>query len=253
VRSTPASRPRKGSNRSSIRCRRSAKPARPSSIQSLLRLSYSRAGYHPDDPRWAAAARFDGREPPRALTSAACLARSADRARLRFSPIRIQRSTARSPEKARLRCDQLAFSPPTSAALRYWDMARQRYCRQLTRYRNTLRVSADLVAEPAAHTRAESRGSRPSKPDTGERQTLAGAKWIRTVGTAAMNGVCAEDGLHLNVRELEKSAGPGGSPSPNLRLTCGNRDPQHSFRLTSRTRGVATQSVSSKGRQMWEI
>ena len=63
----------------------------------------SRAGYYPGDPRWAAAARSDGREAPRALTSAACLARSADRARLCLSPIRIQRSTARlSPEKARL-------------------------------------------------------------------------------------------------------------------------------------------------------
>src|SRR5882762_7138084 len=27
----------------------------------------------------------------------------------------------------------LAFSPPTSAALRYWNMARQRYCRRLAR------------------------------------------------------------------------------------------------------------------------
>jgi hypothetical protein len=35
-----------------------------------------------------------------------------------------------------------------------------------------LRVSADPVAKPAAHTRAESRGSRPSKADAGERQTL---------------------------------------------------------------------------------
>src|SRR6266853_967601 len=41
-------------------------------------------------------------------------------------------------------------------------MARQRYCRRLARYRNTLRVSADPVAKPAAHTRAESRGSRRS-------------------------------------------------------------------------------------------
>jgi hypothetical protein len=55
----------------------------------------SRAGYHPNDPRWAAAARFDGSKAPRALPSAACLARSADRARLRLSPIRIQRSTSR--------------------------------------------------------------------------------------------------------------------------------------------------------------
>jgi hypothetical protein len=26
----------------------------------------------------------------------------------------------------------------------------------------------------------------------------AGGEWIRTASTAAMNGVCAEDGLHLN-------------------------------------------------------
>ena len=66
----------------------------------------------------------------------------------------------------------MAFSPTTSAALRYWNMARQRYCRRLARYRNTLRVSADPVAKPAAHTRAESRGSRPSKADAGERRTV---------------------------------------------------------------------------------
>jgi predicted dithiol-disulfide oxidoreductase (DUF899 family) len=51
-------------------------------------------------------------------------------------------------------------------------MARQRYCRRLARYQNTVRVSADLVAKRAAHTRAESRGSRRSKGDAGERRTL---------------------------------------------------------------------------------
>src|SRR5690348_3935767 len=40
-----------------------------------------------------AAARFDGREAPRVLTSAACLARTEGHARLYLSPIRIQRST----------------------------------------------------------------------------------------------------------------------------------------------------------------
>src|ERR1700682_5418468 len=35
-----------------------------------------------------------------------------------------------------------------------------------------LRVSADRVAKPAAHTRAESRGSRPSNTDAAERLTL---------------------------------------------------------------------------------
>src|SRR5258708_35250634 len=51
-------------------------------------------------------------------------------------------------------------------------MARQRHCRRLARYRNTRSVSADPVAKPAAHTRAESRGSGPSKVDAAERQTL---------------------------------------------------------------------------------
>jgi hypothetical protein len=46
-------------------------------------------------------------------------------------------------------------------------MARQRYCRRLARYRNTLRVSADPAAKPAAHTRAESRGSRPFEGECG--------------------------------------------------------------------------------------
>src|SRR5438067_7824429 len=35
-----------------------------------------------------------------------------------------------------------------------------------------LRVSANPVAKPAADTRAESRGSRPSKADAGERRTV---------------------------------------------------------------------------------
>src|SRR5438128_4816473 len=43
-----------------------------------------------------------------------------------------------------------------SPALRYWNMARQRYCRRLARYRNTRSVSADLVAKPApAHPRGK--------------------------------------------------------------------------------------------------
>ena len=81
----------------------------------------SRAGYHPSDPRWAAAARSDGREAPRALTSAACLARSADRARLCLSPIRIQRSTAPdiSPEKARLRWEQRGILADPHSVYRY--------------------------------------------------------------------------------------------------------------------------------------
>src|SRR5262249_54333097 len=56
------------------------------------------------------------------------------------------------------------------------NMARQRYCRRLVRSRNTLRVSADPVARPAAHTRAESRGFRPTKAASGERRTLCWRK-----------------------------------------------------------------------------
>ncbi len=62
----------------------------------------------------------------------------------------------------------MTFSTTTSAALRYWNRARQRYCRQLARYRNTLRVSAVPVTKPAAHTCAERRGSRPVKAAAGE-------------------------------------------------------------------------------------
>ena len=83
-----------GRRRSLCRTRRAGR-GQPVLFHSARPPQLSRAGYHPGDPRWAAAARFDGREASRALTSAACLARSADRARLCLSPIRIQRSTAR--------------------------------------------------------------------------------------------------------------------------------------------------------------
>src|SRR6516225_1398670 len=68
---------------------------------------------------------------------------------------------------ARARCHPIgnARSPP--AALRYWNMVRQRYCRRLARYRNTPCVSADPVSKPAAHTRAESRGCRPFETGCG--------------------------------------------------------------------------------------
>jgi hypothetical protein len=91
-----------------------------------------------------------------------------------LSPVRAPRSTARSNfgERPELIGTGVAFSPTPSAALRYWNMARQRYCRRLARSCNTLRVSADPVAKPAAHSRAESRGSRPSKAAPGERLTL---------------------------------------------------------------------------------
>src|ERR1700736_4883500 len=91
--------------------------------------SLSRAGYHPGDPRWAAAARSDAREAPRALTPAACLARSAVRAGLWLSPVRAQRSTARSSfgDRPTLLGPAWHSRRPHQRALRYWNMARQRY------------------------------------------------------------------------------------------------------------------------------
>src|SRR6202043_3736624 len=94
----------------------------------------SRAGYHPGDPRWAAAARSDAREASRALTPAACLAGSADRAGLWLSPVRAQRSTARSSSaNAPTLLGLRGIRADPSAALRYWNMARQRYCGRLAR------------------------------------------------------------------------------------------------------------------------
>jgi hypothetical protein len=51
------------------------------------------------------------------------------------------------------------------------------------------------------------------------------------------------------LRKLEKSPMTGRCPGPNLRLTCGKVDPQHSFWLLSRTRRVAAQRVSWEGRR----
>src|SRR3984893_4255516 len=62
-------------------------------------------------------------------------------------------------------------------------MARQRYCRRLTRYRNTLRVSADPVAKPAAQTRAESRVLDLRKLLRERDRLSAGGRWIRTFGS----------------------------------------------------------------------
>jgi len=61
--------------------------------------------------------------------------------------------------------------------LRYWNRARQRYCRRLTRYRNTLRVSADLAA---TNPRRPSMGF---APENQVRTGLpAGGRRIRTLG-----------------------------------------------------------------------
>src|ERR1700730_12330145 len=78
-------------------CTRRAGRGQPVLFHAARPPQLSRAGYHRGDPRWAAAARFNGRNAPRALTSAACLARPADPARLCLSPIRIQRLTYAEP------------------------------------------------------------------------------------------------------------------------------------------------------------
>ena len=46
--------------------------------------------------------------------------------------------TYRTLSSARLRWDRRGNLATTSASLRYWNSARQRYCRQLVRYRKTL-------------------------------------------------------------------------------------------------------------------
>jgi hypothetical protein len=102
----------------------------------------------------------------------------------------------------------VAFSPTPSAALRYWNMARQRYCRRLVRYRNTLRVSADPVAKAAAHTRAESRGSRPSKPDARERQTL---RWRGMDSNFRYRGRRLASGRSLRAQRVETDPAKGSS------------------------------------------
>src|SRR6202035_5223062 len=63
-------------------------------------------------------------------------------------------------------------------------MSRQRYCPRLTRYRNTLRVSADPLAKPAAQTRTESRVLDLRKLLRERDRLSAGGGWIRTSGTA---------------------------------------------------------------------
>jgi hypothetical protein len=82
-------------------------------------------------------------------------------------------------------------------------MARQRYCRRLARYRNTLRVSADPVAKPAAHTRAESRGSRRSIADAGERRTVC---WREMDSNFRYRGRRPASGRSLRAQRVETDA-----------------------------------------------
>jgi hypothetical protein len=102
----------------------------------------------------------------------------------------------------------VAFSPTTSAALRYWNLAWQRYCRRLARYRNTWRVSAYPVAKPAGHTRAESRDCRPTKVDAGERLTLCWREMDSNPRSPAYDEFGAPGRAHATRAAIEKPRKP---------------------------------------------
>src|SRR5712672_3639325 len=123
--------------------------------------------HHPSDPRRATAAPSDGGEAASALTSAARLARSAGCARLRLSLIPNSQDPPASPSPDEARpsvgnppCDfdlTQQVVATASPEIRYWNIARQRYCRRLARCWRALRRSADRVGNAARHTRAECR------------------------------------------------------------------------------------------------
>src|ERR1700720_2132009 len=98
-------------------------------------------------------------------------------------------------------------------------MARQRYCRRLTRYRNTQRVSADPVAKPAAQTRAESRVL-DLQTRMRERDRLsAGGRWIRTSSTAAREPIAIlRRACPTHARLGEKDGQRGAHPYVFYRL-----------------------------------
>ena len=171
-------------------CTRPAGRCQPVLFHAARPPQLSRAGYHPGDPRWAAAARSDGREAARALTSAACLARSADRARLCLSPVRAQRSTARSS----------SANAPTSLGPA-WHSRRphQRHCgtgiwpdRDIAAgWRDLETPCASLPTRSPSQPRTPARKAGvldPRKRLAGERRTLrwreAGFSRIRTIGSA---------------------------------------------------------------------
>src|ERR1700737_3112138 len=166
-------------------CTRRAGRGQPVLFHAARPPQLSRAGYHGGDPRWAAAARFNGRAAPRALTSAACLARPAAPARLCLIPIRIQRLTYAEPGEV------LTSSGPS------WHC---RHCISLTAVlefgpTETLPpvgaiskhpgVSADAGAKPSAQSRTESRVLDLRKRLRKRDRLSAGGRWIRTSGSGA--------------------------------------------------------------------
>src|SRR5580692_2089228 len=142
----------------------------------------SRAGYHSGHPRWAAAARFDGREAPQALTSAACLARSANRARLCVIQIRISKThPTLSPERSWLCPDRPGTRHHTSltAVLEFGPTETLPPVGAISKHPG---VSADAVAKPSAQTRAESRVFDLRKRLRERDRLCLGGRWIRTSG-----------------------------------------------------------------------
>src|ERR1700724_2210942 len=77
-----------------------------------------------------------------------------------------------NPEKTRLRWDQLGILAAHISGTPVLEYGPAEILSPVGAKWKALRVSADPVAKPAVHTRAESRGSRPSKADAGERRTL---------------------------------------------------------------------------------
>src|SRR5205823_9941762 len=135
----------------------------------------------------------DAGEAPRALTPAACLARSADRAGLWLSPVRAQRSTTRSSS---------ANAPPLLWPAWHSRRTHQRHCGTgIWRHRDIAADWCDLIT-PCASLPTRS----PSQPRTAARKTgvldprqqlrerdglTAGGNRIRTIGPAsgkAVNG-----------------------------------------------------------------
>ena len=132
----------------------------------------------PGDPRWAAAARSDAREAP-SSTHACRLPGTLSGPRSALVQPALSAKIYRTIELGEgpdFIGTGVAFSPTRSAALRYWNMARQRYCHRLARSRNTLRVSADPGAEPTAHSRAESPSSWASKAERDRDGLSAGGR-----------------------------------------------------------------------------
>ncbi len=76
----------------------------------------------------------------------------------------------------------MAFSPTPSAALRYWNMARQRYCRRLA-YLETPCASLPTRSPSQPRTAARKAGVLDPRKQLGERDGLsAGGNRIRTIG-----------------------------------------------------------------------